>query len=213
MGEHAACVNVASATSDGPELVSNQGVLTLMAIVVARRLLVLICVILVIQSLSYSQSGRRSSAPASSTASLATPMDWGFFSPPLFHDNPHQVTFQLATSWIPGENHKGMLRYKLIASPAVPSDKNGAALDIESVGKLMERVHRCVITLNLYDKGGFLLRRHDVAFSFGVDDQVRVRSLYANDACQMDVQDYRDFVGNSAGSGSWNISWDCGLNP
>lgn len=155
--------------------------------------------------LSYSQSGKNGRGSASSTTSMARPVDWGLYNPGLFHDDPHQVAFHLKTSWIPGENHKGMLRYELIALPA-----NGA-LDIESVEKLMKRAHRCVITLNFYDKGGFLLRKRDVAFSLGVDDQMRVRSLYANDSCQMDTQDYRDFVGNSAGSGSWNITWDCGI--
>jgi hypothetical protein len=181
-----------------------------MGIVVARKPLLLICAILLIQSASYSQSGKNGSAAASSTAPLAKPVDLGFFTARLFHDEPQEVAFHLKTSWIPGENHKGMLRYQLTALPASSAAPNRTPLDIELEGKLMERVHRCVITLNLHDKGGFILRKHDVAFTLGVDDQVRVRSLYANDACQMDAQEYRDFVGNSAGPGSWNVSWYCG---
>ncbi len=181
---------------------------------IARGLaLSLICTVLASGHVSYSQS-KNGNPSVTSTASLAKPVDWGSFTARLFHDDPQKVNFHLVTSWIPGENHKGMMRYQLTAvpaSPAVPSD-NGEAepLDIESVQKLMKRVHRCGITLNLHDKGGFILRRHDVAFTLGVDDQVRVRSLYANDACQMDAQEYRDFVGNSAGPGSWNVSWHCG---
>lgn len=183
-----------------------------MGMFVTRKLqMSLISILLATGHVLYSQSVK-SGTHASATNSLAKPVDWGFYNARLFHDDPRQITFHLATSWIPGENHKGMLRYQLSAGPAVPSDNNGAGfLDVESVETLMKRVHGCVITLNLYDKGGFILRKDAVAFSFGVDDQVRVRSLYANDACQMDAQDYRDLIGNSAGSGSWSVSWDCGL--
>ena len=149
-----------------------------------------------------------------STALLARRLDWGTFSPKMFPDTDRKIVFALATSWIPGEKHEGMFRYILTASPEKLSLAQRARADVDPdspdlVKKLMTRVHDCIITLDLYDTAGFVLRKLDVPFSFGVDDNANITSLSANDAIQMDLADYKNFVGSSDKSGSWAVSWFC----
>jgi hypothetical protein len=119
----------------------------------------------------------------------------------MFEDDPRKIRFRLVTSWIPGEKHQGMFRYKMDAWKA---DEATA----EAVEKLLQRVSRCTITLELYDKDGFVVRRHVVPFIKGVNpEQARLIGLHANDTFQMDAQEYRQFIE----SGSWTILWDCGF--
>jgi hypothetical protein len=146
------------------------------------------------------------------TQSLAKPVDWGTSSSRLFSDSK-QVKFLLTTSWIPGENHKGAMRYKMAAWPddaKVGDDPTPLDETHETTERLMGRVHNCIIELNLFDENVFLLRKTVVPFGFGVNDQGRVISLQANSAIQMDAHEYREFIGSPSGGGSWNISWDCG---
>lgn len=146
-----------------------------------------------------------------SMASLAKGVDGGAFTAPLFSDSD-KVSFRLVTSWIPGEKHKGMFRYKLDVFPesAKPPDGKRNAAEVDATEQLMKRVHRCAIILNLFDSEGFILRKITVRLGFSVDDDGRVIGLSTNDSAQMDAQDYRNFVGSSpAGGGSWNVSWVC----
>lgn len=148
------------------------------------------------------------------TALFARRLDWGIYSPKMFPDMDRKVIFALATSWIPGEKHEGMFRYILTASPEKLSlaQRAQASVDPDSpdlVKKLITRVHDCVITLDLYDTDGFVLRKIDVPFSFGVDDNANITSLSANDAVQMDLADYKNFAGSGGKSGSWDVSWFC----
>jgi len=131
--------------------------------------------------------------------SLAKPLDCGAYSSRLFSDSK-KVKFLLATSWIPGENRKGMMRYRMGASP----DDTKVGDDPEATERLLRRVQHCVIELNLFDANDFLLRKTVVPFGLGVDDQGRVIALHANSSVQMEAQEYREFVG-----GSWNVSWAC----
>jgi hypothetical protein len=135
--------------------------------------------------------------------SLAKPIDWGIYKARLFKNVESNMKFTLQTSWIPGENHKGMFRYKMSAIP----DMAGLHSDDE-IEALMKRVNACLIRLNLFDVDEFLLRSLSVSFSFGVDDKAHVRNLFANAASQMDANEYRQFVGGNK-SGSWSISWVC----
>jgi len=148
------------------------------------------------------QSGTNDKAPKVATPSLSKPVDMGTSELRLFEDDPREIKFRLVTSWIPGEKHQGMFRYKMDAWKAYEATD-------EAVEKLLQRVSRCTITLELYDKDGFVLRRHVVPFHRGVNEQARLHSLYANDAFQMDAQEYRQFVN----SGAWAVSWDCGFMP
>ena len=134
-------------------------------------------------------------------------MDWGTYRARLFND-AKEVKFSLATSWIPGENRKGMMRYRMTAIPdeasATPAS-NG-----DPTEQLMKRVQTCIIELNLFDADDFLLRKTVVSFGLAVDDQGRVIGLHANSSVQMEGQAYREFVGIPSGGGSWSVSWGCG---
>ena len=155
-------------------------------------------------------------APGTATTSLSKPADMGTTEIRLFPDT-RKIRFKLTTSWIPGEKRQGMLRYKLSAWVNKPthhfdeSTKGDEGTDepddSEPVAKLLERVSHCKILLALYDKDQFILRQHVVPFIQGIDpEHARVSSLYANDAFQMESQEYRQFIV----SGTWCILWsDC----
>lgn len=157
--------------------------------------------------------GQNAKISTASTAVLARPTDLGSYGARMFRKDSRQVTFRLVTSWIPGENHKGMLRYKLTAVPT-PSTGSSAETDDdamnapEAVERFLNKVHGCIISLNLYDKDGFILRKHDIPFGFGIDAQAHVITLWANDSFQMDAEDYRLWISEKVG-GSWGIGWDC----
>lgn len=131
----------------------------------------------------------------------------------MFEDDTRQVSFYLATSWIPGEKHVGMLRYKMSAwvSKATPDEKGVFGIDdSEEAEKLMKRISMCKIALNLFDKDDFLIRKHDVPFEAGVTEKdARMQSLLANDSLQMDAEEYREFID----SGSYSVSWTCPRIP
>jgi hypothetical protein len=155
------------------------------------------------------QSG--TNGKASLTASLSKAVDMGTSDQRMFEDDPRKIKFRLMTSWIPGEKHQGMFRYKMDAWVDNPkTDESATDKPDESVEKLLKRISRCTITLELHDKDEFVLRRHAVPFIRGVDpEHARLNSLYANDIFQMDLQEYRQFLD----SGSWIILWDCGFAP
>lgn len=170
-----------------------------------------------IPSLLAFQSGT-GKAPNAATASLSKPADMGATELRLFPDT-RKIKFKLITSWIPGEKRQGMFRYKLTALVNKPthhfdeSTKGDEGADepddSEPVAKLLERVSHCRIVLALYDKDDFILRQHVVPFIQGIDpEHARLSSLYANDAFQMESQEYRQFIA----SGTWSILWsDCPL--
>lgn len=165
-------------------------------------------------SFAYAQAAKKSGQTKPTTVSLSKPIDWGYFTARLFSDTK-KVTFQLATSWIPGEKQKGMLRYRLYVFPDLSSQQKVTATDgtdtdmVAQDEQLLRRVHGCVITLNLYDVDGFILRKIDVPLIQGVDDNAKLKSLSANESVQMDASEYRSFLGNSKASGYWNVSWAC----
>ncbi len=162
-------------------------------------------------SLLLAQSGTNEKPPKAATTSLSKAADMGTSDQRMFEDEPQRIKFRLVTSWIPGEKHQGMIRYKMFAWVDKPKVGESAATEPdESVEKLLKRVSRCAITLELYDKDEFVLRRHVVPFIRGVDpEHARLLALHANDSFQMDAQEYRQFID----SGSWTILWDCGFAP
>jgi hypothetical protein len=165
-------------------------------------------------SFLYAQAAKKPGQTKPATVSLSKPIDWGYFTARLFSDTK-KVTFQLATSWIPGDKQKGMLRYKLYVFPDLSAQQKAtatAATDTDLVTQdeqLLKRVHGCVITLNLYDVDGFILRKVYVPLMQGVDDNAKLNSLSANDSVQMDASEYRSLLGNTKASGNWNVSWAC----
>lgn len=149
---------------------------------------------------------------------LAKPVDWSEYSAHLFKDSPVTMTFRLATSWIPGEDHKGMFRYKLNAFPKKPTTVAEAVKDTEldtpeKIESFVKRVNQCEIFLALYDSDGFLLRSVPVSFDRGVNSEGQLQALSANRSTQMDADEYRMFVGSNSTSGSWAVSWNCPESP
>ncbi len=170
------------------------------------RTMILGCVIgLLLNPFSQAQRKKGASGQESSNAALAKPIYWGVNAVPMFSDSG-KVLFSLSTSWIPGENHKGVLRYKLLV---VEEKKKGVdeAEQALSDAKTMMRVSNCHVFLRLLDSDGFVLRKFAVKFTLQVDDQSKLRSLESNDSIQMDAQEYRTLIGDSAASGTWDIEW------
>jgi hypothetical protein len=158
----------------------------------------------IIPILVFAQSGPNNKVPNTATASLSKPVDMGIAEYRMFEDEPRKVKVRLVTSWIPGEKHAGMFRYRLsvwVERPIAELTKPD-----ESIERLLQRTVRCSITLELYDKDEFILRRHVVPVVRGVDpEQARLNSLSANDAFQLDAEEYRQLIN----SGAWAISWGC----
>jgi hypothetical protein len=152
------------------------------------------------------------------STSLAHRVDWDNFDVRMFEDSDRVVTFTLSTSWIPGEKHEGMFRYIMNVIPKRLTLAQRKTADVdhdppEEVKKLMTRVHECNITLNLYDVDGFVLRKIPVILIQGVDDEANVTSLGANDSAQMDMSEYKSFLGTTNKSGNWTVSWACLKEP
>jgi hypothetical protein len=148
----------------------------------------------------------QSRAATSPDAALARPSYWGTNSPVLFaNDADPKVNFRLQTSWIPGERHRGMFRYKLWVSPstsAVDRVKNLQAYSPEAIAVRLKRISACNIYLQLYDKDDFALRQIMVPFDYYGDDNAQIIALTANTWVEMDAPDYRKFS-------AWTISWSC----
>jgi hypothetical protein len=157
----------------------------------------------------------------STDLNLAAPIYWGNLSPVrMFKDSLRQVVFSLKTSWIPGEEHKGMFRYIVSATQAKMSLKQQAddplADTPANTDKFLRRVNSCDIDLELYDPDGFVVRRIPLQFSFLTSsEEVQVIGLRANGSSQMDKTEYLQMVGYTKGSaagwieitGSFNITW------
>ncbi len=163
-------------------------------------------------SILYAQSSA-GSKPHAPIASLSKPVNMGIFDTRMFEDDAHKMRFKLETSWIPGEKNQGMMRYKLNMAVLKQTsmdefNRSGVVIvpDESPAGDLIKRIYRCKVSLDLYDKGGFVLRKHDVSFLVGVDIQeAHPSSLIANESLQMTAPEYREF----STVGSWSISWTC----
>jgi hypothetical protein len=145
---------------------------------------------------------------------LAKPMDWHEHRARMFENSQVTMIFTLTTSWIPGPDHKGMFRYKMSAAPEVPATLNERAKypelsGHEGVEQFIRRVNQCLISLVLYDPDGFILRKVPIEFSYGADENAHIVALTANDAVQMDVEEYNKFVWDPKGSGTYTIDWSC----
>ncbi len=150
---------------------------------------------------------------------LAKPIDWGQQSVRLFTDSNVVMNFNLATSWIPGKDHKGMFRYKVDIYPKTPTTvaervKESELNTPEDIEKFVLRVRECALFLDLYDMDGFSLRRVFVLPQRLVDDQARVIGLSVNSSEQMDADEYRQFAGPKIVlTGSWAVKWSCTDKP
>jgi hypothetical protein len=148
----------------------------------------------------YADLARQDSNP-----DLAAVVDWGTDVPPILPDPAPKVSFHLETSWIPGGQHRGMFRYRIygaIFASAIEHAKSPTSYKPESIAATIRQIHACDLTLILFDKDSFVLRKIDVPFSYGVNDQSEIVSLNSNDAAQMDAKEYRQV-------NSWSMSWSC----
>jgi len=125
----------------------------------------------------------------------------------MFQDSQVNIVFTLATSWIPGPDHKGSFRFKMMATTQRPpsteeQEKSPELYGPEATEKLLRRAHDCLIEMELYDTDGFLLRDVAIPFSLGMGGSGKVVALSANNAVQMDAEEYKKFL-----FGSWVVTW------
>jgi hypothetical protein len=143
---------------------------------------------------------------------LAKPAYWTQQTIRLFKDSPREVTFTMATSWIPGQDHKGMFRYRITGlakeRSAIAQSKANESDTPENTEKFLERVHGCGFIVVLYDGDGFILRRVPIVLQRAMNDDAQLISLNANWSDQMDREEYRSLLGTVEKPGRWDITWD-----
>jgi hypothetical protein len=176
------------------------------------------CLIFWLPCIAQQPAAEKTSRPATQNEALAKPRDWGEVSIRLFKDSEMQMTFGLATSWIPGEEHKGMFRYRLSAYPKTPQTIAERARFPElyspaAIESFVERVQKCDFILELFDSDQFKLRNVSVFFNRAVDEQARLIGLETNSSSQMDADEYRKLIGNAVVTGSWEIGRACNGAP
>jgi hypothetical protein len=177
---------------------------------VERRKALVIVLFLLFSSASQPQSKRTTDA---SNEVLSIPESWTSTTLRLFKDSDRKIVFSLATSWIPGDNHQGLFRYKIKGLPVelTPEDR---ALEMnipEENEKFLRRAHACSIELELFDSDEFILRKVPIpSFTYLSSDDGKIVGLNLNEAVQMDASEYRRLLGKPSQSGSWNLSWSCG---
>jgi hypothetical protein len=159
------------------------------------------------------QRPARSKQAPPDTEALSKPVAWGPENFRLFKDSKTDMVFTLATSWIPGANHKGMFRYRMTAFPVKPPLAEQAAdpqaNSPEATEALIDRVHACTLSIALYDKDDFLLRNVDTTFVRVTNSDAQVVGLNTNSFEQMDAEEYRKLVGDPSKSGRWELAWAC----
>jgi hypothetical protein len=116
---------------------------------------------------------------------------------PALETEKEQAQFGVVTSWIPGEGHRGYIRYKIHAF--------GYGVALGKTEAYINKLHACAFTLNLYDKDKFVLKRIPLVFMRSVSDDGSVIAMDSNDMTQMDLADYKSFLV----AGVWTISWTC----
>jgi hypothetical protein len=135
--------------------------------------------------------------PASSNpnSSLSQTIEWNPVKIAPLRPANNSATFNLATSWIPGEKHKGYFRYRMrVTSSETPlKDSTG----------YFKLLNSCQFLLVLYDSQDFKLREILLSFNSSIVDTGDVTALSANEMAQMDADDYRAFM-----KGSFNIMWE-----
>jgi len=150
---------------------------------------------------------------------VAKPIDWGQKSVRIFRDSNILMSFKLTTSWIPGQDHVGLFRFKLSAFPKIPpaqaqqiSEKN---LDTPGeTERIVARARTCKFSVMLNDADGFLLRSIPVSFMNVSDDgNGQIVGLMDNSSDQMDADEYLRIAGTDKAKGSWQVTWssDCSL--
>ena len=132
-------------------------------------------------------------------SSLAKGISWAPDVAHVLGPNKHEAVFTMVTSWIPGEGHRGFIRYQLNAV--------GEGVSLKDAPSFIEELHVCTYTLLLYDSENFILRRVPIIFMRTTDDSGDITSMNANDLAQMDMSEYESFIKD----GRWQVSWACNV--
>ena len=139
---------------------------------------------------------------------LAPPSEWNSYSAKIVPKSQVSITFRMTTSWIPGHDHKGALRYKVTATPDLfaamktPASYPEVATP-ERVDSFVKRLGDYRMEIVFYDKDGFVDRKVPLNFGFGVDGDGHITSLFANDAVDMAMDEYKSLLLQ----GSYSINW------
>jgi hypothetical protein len=177
---------------------------------VERRKAIALVLFSLLSSLSLSQKKLPTDA---SNEALSIPQSWAPTTLRLFKDSDRKIMFSLATSWIPGDNHQGLFRYKIKGLPVeLTAEDRALEMNIpEGNEKFLRRAHACSIELELFDSDEFILRKVPIpSFTYLSSDDGKIVGLNLNEAVQMDASEYRRLLGRPSQSGSWNLSWSCG---
>jgi hypothetical protein len=139
---------------------------------------------------------------------LAYSEDWASYSAKIVGGSQVSITFRMTTSWIPGADHQGLLRYKLTAAPDIYATLKAPSQypEVASPAKVetfVKRLGQYRMQIVFSDKDGFVDRKIPVNFIFGVDDDGHITSLMANDGAQMSMEEYKQLLTQ----GGWVISW------
>jgi hypothetical protein len=127
------------------------------------------------------------------------------YSAPHFRDtqefaplaaNPRQVTLMTKTSWIPGDQKSGVLRYQvtLVVSKATTDLADSF---------LLKRLASCSFSIDLLDKHGFKLTTIPLKVAQIVDANGNVNELKDNDLMPMSRESYEMM------SDSVSPTWNC----
>lgn len=111
--------------------------------------------------------------------------------------NPRKVILKLKTSWIPGDQKTGILRYVIQTDLSAPS---GDAF-IDSV--FLNRISMCSLSIDLVDRQGFKLAKIPVTSVHLVDENQNTTALSDSDFIAMSRETYESI------GGAWSPTWDC----
>lgn len=159
---------------------------------IMNRKLLLFCLI---ASPIFCQSQKPSNTGANANASLSKTINWPSTKIGPLNPANHLATFSLATSWIPGEQHKGYFRYRIsVTSGETPLSESTAYFKL---------LNSCQFFIVLLDSQDFKLREIELFFDDVVSESGDIVALSSNNMAQMDLDDYRSLVNG----GGYNFKW------
>lgn len=119
---------------------------------------------------------------------------------PLFAGDKREATFFLHTSWIPGSDKSGSMRYKAEAAPSNDAGPEANAL-------FLIKASHCKLAYELIDAQGFKLRTIPLEFLLVNDDKHQVESIEANGTIPMSKDEYISIAKESSFSTTWHCPY------
>jgi len=110
--------------------------------------------------------------------------------------NPRNVWFSMRTSWIPGDQKPGVLRYIVTLSMSRPTTT-------EADSAFLSRIASCTYSVDLVDKQGFKLTTIPITFTRTIDSDGNVTGLTDSDLMPMSLETY-ELVSDSI-----SPTWKC----